>query len=112
MQKVEIQDTYYIGDNASEVKVLNTTIHNENIYAVSETDVYTASVSNPHLISYESWSKMSDLPGIDNFQKLVSFGDNLVLLRSGKLYKKDSSNTWSDLDVSTIYKEITVLMLI
>lgn len=108
MQKVEIQDTYYIGDNASEVKVLNTTIHNENIYAVSETDVYTASVSNPYLISYESWSKMSDLPGIDNFQKLVSFGDNLVLLRSGKLYKKDSSNTWSDLDVSTIYKEITV----
>lgn len=108
MQKVEIQDTYYIGDNASEVKVLNTTIHNENIYAVSETDVYTASVSNPYLISYESWSKMSDLPGIDNFQKLVSFGDNLVLLRSGKLYKKDSSNTWSDLDISTKYKEITV----
>lgn len=108
MQKVEIQDTYYIGDNASEVKVLNTTIHNGNIYAVSETDVYTASVSNPHLISYESWGKMLDLPGIGNFQKLVSFGDNLVLLRSGKLYKQDSSGAWSDLDISTNYKEITV----
>lgn len=108
MQKVEIQDTYYIGDNASEVKVLNTTIHNGSIYAVSETDVYTASMSNPHLISYESWSKILDLPGIDNFQKLVSFGDNLVLLRSGKLYKQDSSGAWSDLDVSTNYKEITV----
>lgn len=108
MLKMEIQDTYYIGDNASEVKILNTTIQNGNIYAVSETEIFFATASNPHLISYESWSKMSNLPGTGNFQQLLGFGDNLILLRAGKLYKQDNAGTWSDLDVNATYTGIVV----
>ena len=53
MLKMEIQDTYYIGNNASEVKVLNTTIHKGNIYAVSASNIYFASAAEPQLINYE-----------------------------------------------------------
>jgi hypothetical protein len=36
MDKNEVADTYYIGPNATEVAVLNTTIHNGTIYALSK----------------------------------------------------------------------------
>lgn len=108
MNKMEIQDTYYIGDNASEVRVFNTTIYKGNIYAVSESNIYFASASNPLLISYEAWSKMTNLPGNGVFQALYNFGDNLVLLRDGKLYKQNSGGTWSDLDSGITYNNIIV----
>lgn len=108
MIKIEIQDTYYIGDNASEVKILNTTLHKGNIYAVSETEIYSASVSNPLLISYESWGKMMNLPGNDTIQALYSFGDYLVLLRDGKLYKQDANGVWSNVDATADYTGIVV----
>ena len=62
MLKMEIQDTYFIGSNASEVKVLNTTIHKGNIYAISTSNIYTASASEPQLINYEFWKPMTNLP--------------------------------------------------
>ena len=108
MIKMEIQDTYYIGDNASEVKILNTTLHKGNIYAVSENTIYAASASNPLLISYEVWDKMINLPGAGIFQALYSFGDYLVLLRDGKLYTQNSSGAWSNLDNSLKYTNIVV----
>ena len=108
MLKMEIQDTYYIGNNASEVKVLNTTIHNGNIYALSASNIYFASASEPHLINYEYWKTMSNLPGNGNFQALHSFGNFLVLLRDGKLYKQDSNGIWSNIETTTVFNKIIV----
>ncbi|MFV0392611.1 MAG: two-component regulator propeller domain-containing protein [Paludibacteraceae bacterium] len=98
MLKKEIQDTYYIGDNASEVNVLNTAIQNGTIYAVTESTVYFASTSNQQLINFEVWSKMTSLPGNGNLQSMVSFGNNLILLRGGNLYKQDTNGVWTILD--------------
>lgn len=106
MKKQEIQDTYYIGTDASEIKVLNTAVLNNQIFATSATDIYTASLSNPYLISYESWSKLTGLPGSGNIQSLTGYGDYLVLLRNGKLYKKGSNNIWNDLDVTQTYTQL------
>lgn len=108
MLKKEIQDTYYMGPDASEVKVLNTTIYNGNIYAVSASNIYYASDSEPQLTNYEHWKTMINLPGSGDFQALLSFGSWLVLLRDGKLYKQAPDGTWSDLDNSTFYKKINV----
>lgn len=108
MKKMEIQDTYYIGANASEVKVLNTTIQNGNIYAISTSNVYYASVSDPQLISYEHWKVLVNLPGTGNLQALYSFSNNLILLRGNKLYKQDSNGIWSTLDASSAFTGIAV----
>lgn len=108
MLKMEVQDTYYIGDNASEVKILNTTIQNGNIYAISDTEIFFATASNPHLISYESWSKMTNLPGSGNYQQMLGFGENLILLRGGKLHMQDKTGTWNDLDPNATYTGIVV----
>ena len=108
MLKMEIKDTYYIGPNASEVKVLNTALHGGNIYATTPTDIYYASAAEPNLINYEYWKKLGGLPGSGEYQALASFGEWLILLRGGKLYKKFSSTVWSDLETTQSYTGILV----
>lgn len=104
MAKKEVADTYYIGANASEVKVLGTTVHEGQIYAVTPSTIYKASVTEPNLVNYEYWSTVSGLPGSGDFQSIASFSNQLILLRGGKMYKKGSDNIWvpflTDVNVS------------
>jgi len=101
MRKKEVADTYYIGPNASEVKVLNTTINNGNIYAITSSTVFQASISNPSLVNYASWTSLTNLPGSGEFQKLMAFTGQLILLRGGKLFKQNIDNSWTPL-LSTV----------
>lgn len=106
MQKKEVADTYYIGPDASEVKVLNTAINNGTIYALTASTLFKASVTEPHLVNYEFWSSVTGLPGSGDLQSVTSFSGKLILLRGGKLYKLGTDNTWStflpDLTVSNL----------
>lgn len=104
--KREIEGTYYIGANASEVKVLNTAISGDQIYATTASDIYMADITDPFLISYEHWTKLTGLPGSGSIQSISVFGTYLVLLRNGKLYKKGIDNVWSNLDINTTYTNI------
>ncbi|HEY6913666.1 MAG TPA: hypothetical protein VI413_03235, partial [Paludibacter sp.] len=94
MQKKEVADTYYIGPNASEVKVLSTVVHNGTIYALTPNTIFKASVSEPNLVNYAFWSTVNALPGIGDLQSISSFSDQLILQRAGKLYKQGSDNLW------------------
>jgi len=94
MQKREVADTYYIGPNASDVKVLNTTVYDNQIYALSASTIFKASANESQLVNYEFWSTVSGLPGSGSFQRIESFAGQLILLRGGKLYKQESANNW------------------
>ena len=102
--KKEVADTYYIGSNASEVKVLTTTVQNDTIYALTSTTLYKASINNPNLVNYAVWKTSTDLPGSGDLQSTASFTGKLFILRGGKLYKQESNNSWTsfryDLTVS------------
>lgn len=97
LKKKEIADTYYIGPNATEVRVLSTTVANDSIYALTATQVFKASITDPFLVNYESWDMVNGLPGTDNFQSIGSFANNLILLRKSKLYRKEGNNSWINL---------------
>jgi len=97
MQKKEVADTYYIGPNASEVKVLSTTVYNGTIYALTQNTIFKASVTEPNLVNYEFWSSMTELPGTGELQSISSFADQLILQRGGKLYKQGSDNLWTSI---------------
>jgi len=108
LKKKEVADTYYIGANAAEVKVLNTTIHNGEIYALTASTIYKASINEPNLVNYQFWTTSTNLPGSGEFQSAASFAGQLILLRGGKLYKQDSSNTWTDLLPAVTVTDFTV----
>ncbi len=93
--KKEVADTYYIGPNSSEVEVLNTTVHNGVIYALTSNSIFKADINQPNLVNYEYWTTLNALPGTGNFQSISSFTGNLFLLRGEKLYKQESDNSWT-----------------
>lgn len=98
MAKREITDTYIIGPNSTEVKVLSTTIHNNKIYALTANTVYNADADSRHLVNFEYWSITNGLPvGAGNHQKIFTFAGRLMILKAGKLYKKEDDNSWSQL---------------
>lgn len=92
LKKKEIADTYYIGANSSEVKVLSTVIHDGYIYALAAGAIYRADVNGPFLVNYEYWTTQSGFPGSGDYQKLLLFNNSLVLLRNNKLYIQANSS--------------------
>ncbi len=58
----EIKDTYLIGPNGNYIAVYDITSDGTNLYAGTATSIYTASLSNPFLANYQSWTQMSGLP--------------------------------------------------
>ena len=106
--KKEVADTYYIGPNATEVKVLNTTIHNGVIYALTSNSIFKADIDQPNLVNYEFWTTLNALPGTGDLQSIHSFAGNLFLLRGGKLYKQESDNTWTSYHNDLTIKSLSI----
>ena len=91
MKKCEIKDTYFIGENSSEVEVKFITILNDSIYAVSPQYIYAANLNAP-LADYAYWSKQT-LPFGQTVTGLGVSGQALYLVRDTTLWSF-SSNTW------------------
>ncbi|NMB49426.1 MAG: T9SS type A sorting domain-containing protein [Bacteroidales bacterium] len=108
LDKKEISDTYFIGPNASEIKVLSTTIHDNIIYALTEDGILHADANNRNLVNYEYWHQSTGLPGSGKFQKIFTFAGELLLLRNNKLYKREKNNTWSGLLSAITIKSLNV----
>lgn len=94
--KAEIADTYYIGLNGAEVKVLNVDIHDGYIYAISSNTLYKGKLSEPNLVNFEFWTTITNLPGSGELKKIASFAGKLYLIRGTKMYVQGENNTWSD----------------
>ncbi len=105
LTKREIADTYIIGPNATEIKVISTTVHDNTIYAVTENEisedvfiyeVLQADANNPSLVNFEFWHATTGLPGSGKIQQIFTFSDKLMFLRNNKLYVQDSG-VWTPL---------------
>ena len=82
--KMEIEDTYYIGLNSTEVKVDYISINNEKIYAASQFGLYIAKLSD-NLIDYNFWKK-EELPGDKDLQGMRMHNGSIYILRGNNLY--------------------------
>lgn len=106
LTRKEIAETFIIGPNASYLKILSTTIHQNTIYAATEGTIYYADAQNPNIVNYEYWKPVTGLPGLGEFQKIFNFANNLLVLRNGKLYKKEINDSWTPLlsviDISSL----------
>lgn len=53
---LEFGDTYYIGNSGETIKIYQTTILNDQIYAVTQNNgIKTAALSNPNLVDFSQW---------------------------------------------------------
>ena len=80
LNNLEFGDTYYIGTNGSQIKINQTAIFNNEIYAAcgSNEGIKKASLSNPDLINFQFWSTL--ITG--NFTNITSINTQLYTVNS------------------------------
>ncbi len=105
----EIKETYYIGENASELIVYETLISNGYIYAATEQGIYYASINNSQLVNYKEWQKISatELP-IGKYNSIVSINSQILVNFVDKNTNKTAvyvykNSKWTDIYNSPTY---------
>jgi streptogramin lyase len=98
-EKPEIEDTYYIGDQASAVKLYGIAFDTENIYAASDEGIFYAPKNSSNLIDYNAWGKETNLPDANGkYTDIVNFNGQLFANyfkqadNTSYILKKENSN--------------------
>ena len=89
-QKGEISDTYYIGDNATEVNVLQIVELGDSIFAFTNGSLYSANIKD-NLADFVFWNK-STIPSGD-ITNATAYNGKLHILIDGILYCRENG-TW------------------
>ena len=74
----EIKETYYIGENASFINILETTVHNDTLFAATETGLYQAGMSSNNLADFNNWTVNAQFEN-KHVSALASFQGQLLV---------------------------------
>ena len=88
LNTLEFGDTYFLGNNGLSGKVFQTTVFNNEIYAVTQFDgIKRASVSNPNLVDFNQWVVFH--PGFWN--SIVTFENQLIIGNNSNLHRSNGT---------------------
>jgi hypothetical protein len=82
LERLEFGDTYFIGNSGNQIKVSQTAIFDDSIYAacLDGNGIRKALASSPNLIDYQNWQTISS----GDFTAIQNSADNLYTLRSDR----------------------------
>lgn len=90
LDKYEFKDAYYIGPQASEVRVLDVMVRGDSIYAKTEDGIYCANL-NDKLVDYRYWTTTSAASAAFDEQK-------------GKRYRDSQGSIWTASGRDGVYR--------
>ncbi|MCB0474201.1 MAG: hypothetical protein KDC69_00930, partial [Flavobacteriaceae bacterium] len=91
IDKLQFGDTYFIGNNSSVVMVNQTLVFDGKIYAATEQGIFSADVSDPNLIDFNSWTQPTgSLTG--NFTHIQIFDNQLYGSKDNEIYRITGSS--------------------
>jgi hypothetical protein len=97
VERKEINNTYYIGLNGAHINVLDMTTDGTKLYAATESGVYEATLSDPNLSDYHSWTKHTEMPHPDGkFNCAAYFHNTLYVNYSCSGYNDDTLYTYKN----------------
>ena len=85
---LQFGDTYFIGNQSSEIKVNQIKIANNIIYAATVNGIFTADVLDPNLIDYKRWTQ--NFTG--DFIAIEVFDNEIFTSRARNLYTLNSNS--------------------
>lgn len=93
LSTLEFGDTYYIGNNGETIKIFQTTVFNDEIYATTQYNgIKKAAVSNPNLVDFSQWQTFDGGYWIG----ITTFNNQLVGANSNGRAYKFSGNAFSE----------------
>ena len=86
---LQFGDTYFIGDNGAEIKVLQSAIFNGFIYAATDNGIRKADISSKNLNDFSQWSVISS----GTWSGIETFGTELIAVNTSGYIHKYNPNT-------------------
>ena len=102
IDREEIKDTYYLGENGAIVEVFDLDILDNKFYAATENGIYQADIHNANLANYDSWSKLNHIPfPNDHYNHIISYDNQLIVNRLTSVLGDQifavTENTWKEI---------------
>lgn len=82
----EVQDTYYIGDNASMLQVNDMTFDGSYLYAATEQGIFRADIQSTNLQYYGNWEKQSGFADAEGPVNQVEYFNGRVVANASSGY--------------------------
>lgn len=94
LSTMQFGDTYFIGPSGEEIKVYQTTIYNNEIYAVTQySGIRKGSLSNPNLNDFSQWQLFDG----GYWKGIVTFNNQLVAYNSNNRFYKYNGATFNEI---------------
>ena len=91
LNKMEIKETYIIGDNGSYLNVNDITLYNDRLYAATSNGIYYADYNNKNLIDFSQWSIDTTVIHKDlNYSEIETFNNQIFANYSRYQYDTDT----------------------
>ncbi len=79
LTKLEIKDTYFIGENGGMATVYDMEYDGQYLYAATDNGILYADKNEPNLLDYNNWHLLEDIPhSTGKFTNLEIFTDKLI----------------------------------
>jgi len=82
---------YYIGENGSQINVLDVTFGMDSLYAATESGIYKAYINSPNLADFASWSVDQHLFPNKYYNLIGYFSGNLIVNNENEGYNTDTA---------------------
>ncbi len=87
---LEFGDTFFIGNNSTDVNINEITVFNDRIYAATDEGVFNAPINNPNLIDFNNWNTITS--GNNRFKNITVFNNKLFTILNTQLYEVKETN--------------------
>ena len=100
LDRLEIQDTYYIGLNGKSVNVQGLSTDGTSFMAACDSGIYKATITDPNIFNYTAWTKDNQISDPDaNYTSTTSLQGKFFVVKTNDAYDKDSlfvynNGTW------------------
>lgn len=79
LERKEIKDTYFIGQDGGYVNVQDMATDGTFLYAATTTGIFKALASEPNLQNYNNWSRVTNIPNASKkFSKIINFTGKII----------------------------------
>lgn len=99
LEKREIKDTYYIGENGNPVVVLDMAFDGTSLYAGTSEGIYKADISATNLQDFHNWEKIENIPNADGrFDQLEAFNGKIFVSYTYQEGGQDKSRLYEEIN--------------
>lgn len=88
--ELEFGDTFFIGNNSTDVNIHQITVFNNRIFAATEDGIFYVDLANPNLIDFNNWNTITSAN--NNFKNITVFNNKLYTILNTQLYEVNEMN--------------------